>query len=104
MFSKEYIKGDAKDYFLVKAVGDSMNKEKINDSNYILVKKIRAIPKNNTNVLAVINGLGTIKKFFKKDKTVALLPRSTNPKHQPIILHPDDQIFVCGEVVRVFGV
>jgi phage repressor protein C with HTH and peptisase S24 domain len=31
------------------------------------------------------------------------MPNSNNTKHQPIILHPDDQIYICGKVEKVFS-
>lgn len=100
--SKKFIYGDKKDYFFVRAVGDSMNKEGINDTDYILAKKTQNI-ENGDNVLAVINGLGTIKKIRKEKNAVVLTPSSTNPKHKPIILHPDDQILICGKVEKVIN-
>jgi len=101
--SKKYIKGDKKDYFFVKAVGDSMNKADIESGDLVLVKKIKGDPRLGERVVAVINGLGTIKKFHKIDEyTPVLMPESRNSKHQPIILHKDDQINICGKVETVF--
>ncbi|MFZ2969721.1 MAG: transcriptional repressor LexA [Minisyncoccia bacterium] len=101
--SKEYIQGNQNDYFFIKAVGDSMNKSKINNGDLVLVKKPEREPQLNNIVVAVINGLGTIKKFQKIDDVPVLLPDSTNISHQPIILHPDDQINICGNVEKVFN-
>lgn len=100
--SSSYLQGDQGNFFFLKAIGDSMNEEGINNGDYVLVKKKQEMPKVGDIVVAVINGLGTIKKFFKKDDTVALMPSSNNPKHQPIVLHPEDDTNICGEVVRVF--
>lgn len=101
--SSNYLEDDESfDYFIIKARGDSMNKEKINDGDYVLVKRFRGEPEDGDNVVASINGTGTIKKFKKKDDNIALTPNSTNSKHQPVILHPDDQINVCGKVKKVF--
>jgi repressor LexA len=101
--SKKYIKGDKKDYFFVKAIGDSMDKAKIESGDLVLVKKIKGEPKLGDRVVAVINGLGTIKKFHKIDEyTPVLMPESRNQDHQPIILHKDDQITICGRVEKVF--
>ncbi len=100
--SKKFIRKDKEDYFFVKAVGDSMDKEHINDSDYVLVRKTQDV-KNGDNILAVINGLGTIKKIKKENNASALFPSSTNPKHQPIFLHPDDEAFICGKVEKAFN-
>lgn len=101
--SKRHIKGNQNDYFFVKAVGDSMDRSKIESGDLILVKKIEGEPQLNNIVVAVINGLGAIKKFQKIDGVPVLLPNSTNTTHQPVILHPEDQINICGEVERVFN-
>jgi SOS regulatory protein LexA len=101
--SSKFIKGDANNYFFIKAVGNSMNKSKINNGDLVLVKKLQEKPHLNNIVVAVINGLGTIKKFQKIDEAPVLLPDSTNANHQPIILHPEDQINICGKVERVFN-
>lgn len=101
--SKEYIKESQNDYFFVKATGDSMNKSKINNGDLVLVKKLRGRPQPSNIIIAVINGLGTIKKFQEINGVPVLLPNSTNTKHQPIILHSEDQINICGKVERVFS-
>jgi len=98
--SKKIIRGDKKDYFFVRAVGDSMNREGIEDNDYILAKKTHDV-ENGANVLAVINGLGTIKKVRKEKDKLVLIPSSTNPKHRPIVLHPGDEALICGKVERV---
>jgi len=101
--SRDYIKGDKNDYFFIKASGDSMNKSGIRNGDLVLVKKIEGEPRENQDIVAVINGLGTIKRFKKINGIPVLLPNSTNPKHQPIILHSDDQVYVCGKVEKVFN-
>ncbi len=101
--SEKYIKGDKRDYFFVKAVGDSMNKAQIESGDLVLVKKIKGDPSLGDRVVAVINGLGTIKKYHKIDEyTPVLMPESRNSEHQPIILHKDDQINICGRVEKIF--
>ncbi len=101
--SKKYIKGNKRDYFFVKAIGDSMNKAKIESGDLVLVKKIKGDPNLGDRVVAVINGLGTIKKYHKiNEYTPVLMPESRNEEHQPIILHKDDQINICGKVEKVF--
>ncbi|MFH0805558.1 MAG: transcriptional repressor LexA [Patescibacteria group bacterium] len=101
--SRKHIKDKLKYYFFVKAMGDSMNKSGIKNGDLILVKKIEGEPIENQDIVVVINGLGVIKKFKKIDGTPVLLPNSTNLKHQPIILHSEDQIHICGKVEKVFG-
>jgi SOS-response transcriptional repressor LexA len=101
--SKEYINGDQNDYFFVKATGNSMDKSKINDGDLVLIKKTRDKPQPNDVVVVVVNGLGAIKKFQEVDGVPVLLPDSTNAEHKPIILHPEDQINICGKIEKIFN-
>ena len=101
--SKKFIKGNEKDYFFVKAQGDSMNKEGIKDKSYVLVRRGQDVSGNGENVLAVVNGLGTIKKLNRQKDAILLSPSSTNSKHKPIVLHLEEEFFVSGLVERVFN-
>jgi SOS-response transcriptional repressor LexA len=101
--SKKFIKGSSADYFFVRAQGDSMNKEGIKDKSYVLVRKGQNVNGNGENVLAVVNGLGTIKKFHRQKDAIYLSPNSSNSKHKPIVLHPEEEFFVSGLVERVFN-
>ncbi|MFZ5392288.1 MAG: transcriptional repressor LexA [Patescibacteria group bacterium] len=100
--SRKYISGDKNDYFFVEADGNSMNKDGINNGDMVLVRKKNNYLKNK-NVVVIINGLATIKKYIEKDGITFLVPSSTNSKHKPIILHPEDDINFCGEVEKVFS-
>lgn len=101
--SKKFIKGNKKDYFFVRAQGDSMNKEGIKDKSYVLIRKGQNVSGNGENVLAVVNGLGTIKKLHRQKDAIFLSPSSTNPKHKPIVLHPEEEFVISGLVERVFS-
>jgi repressor LexA len=72
-------------YFLLRANGDSMNEAGIDDGDLILIKQ-QSIAENGQNVVALIDDEATVKEFQKKGDVVALMPRSSNPKHKPIIL------------------
>lgn len=72
-------------YFLLRAKGDSMDKAGINDGDLILVRQ-QPTANNGQNVVALIDDETTVKQFQKKGDVVALLPKSSNPKHRPIIL------------------
>ncbi len=78
-------------YFLLRANGDSMNKAGINDGDIILVRQ-QQYADNGQNVVALIDDEATVKEFHRKDNIVTLLPRSDNPKYQPIILTEGFQI------------
>jgi len=100
--SRKWLHKKPKDYFFVKAIGDSMDKAGIKDQDMVLIRKID-LPENGDIVVAVINGLATIKVFQRASNgTILLMPKSTNLSHQPIVLHPDDSVVICGKVDKVF--
>lgn len=78
-------------YFLLRAKGDSMNQAGIDDGDLILVKQ-QPIANNGEKVVALIDDEATVKEFQKRGDVVALLPKSSNPKHKPIILEYEFQV------------
>ncbi len=97
---KSKIKPGAK-YFIVRASGDSMNQAGINDEDLVLC---RYSEKGETGdrVVALLGGENvTIKYYDKKDGRRILLPKSTNPIHQPII--PEEGDSVQGIVQEVIS-
>ena len=78
-------------YFLLRAQGDSMNEAGIDDGDLILVKQ-QPIADNGQKVVALIDDEATVKELQNKGDVIALLPRSSNKKHKPIILDRDFQI------------
>jgi repressor LexA len=97
---------DPVDLFAVKALGDSMDKEGINDGDYIVFEKNEnGEDLENKIVVAVINGMATIKRYHKlRDGMIGLFPNSTNSFHQPIYLDENDQILVAGVFRKVLPV
>ncbi|MDQ5968956.1 MAG: uncharacterized protein QG579_113 [Patescibacteria group bacterium] len=98
MVDKNKIKPGA-EYFIVKASGDSMNKAGINDGDLALC---RYSEKGETGdrVVALLAGENvTIKYYDKKDGRRILLPKSTNPVHQPVI--PEEGDIVQGIVQEI---
>ncbi|MFA5986405.1 MAG: S24 family peptidase [Parcubacteria group bacterium] len=89
--------------FAVKALGDSMNKADINDNDYVVFAKYdNGEDLEGKIVVAVINGMATIKKYRKlRGHMIGLFPQSTNPKHQPIYLDESDQILIAGVFRKV---
>lgn len=78
-------------YFLLRAVGDSMDKAGIQPGDLVLVKQ-QNIAESGQKVVALIDDDATLKEFQHKGNVVALVPRSSNPKHKPIILEQDFKI------------
>jgi len=78
-------------YFLLRAVGDSMDLAGIEDGDLVLVKQ-QAVANNGERVVALVDDEATVKVYQSKGNVVMLLPNSSNPKHQPIILTRDFRI------------
>ena len=99
-------KAEPEKMFAVKALGDSMNKEGINDGDYVIFEKAEG--QNDFEgkiVVAVINGMATIKRYKNMGKgVIALFPNSTNDTHHPIYLSEADAIFVAGIFRKVLPV
>ncbi|MBU4348190.1 repressor LexA, partial [Patescibacteria group bacterium] len=84
-------------YFMLRAVGDSMNKARINDGDLVLVRQ-QMTANNGDIVVALIDDEATIKKLRLHKDHVILEPDSTNSEHCPIVLERDFRI--QGIVVR----
>jgi len=78
-------------YFLLRAMGNSMNKVGIDPGDLVLVKQ-QPVAENGQYVVALIDDEATIKEFQHKGNVVALIPHSSDPRHKPIILESEFQI------------
>ena len=92
--------------FAVKALGDSMNKDGISDGDYVIFEKADSDSDfEGKIVVAVINGMATIKRYKNMGKgVVGLFPHSTNENHHPIYLSETDIIFIAGIFRKVLPV
>ncbi|NJS41163.1 hypothetical protein HC766_02150 [Candidatus Gracilibacteria bacterium] len=81
--------------FLVQAQGISMN-PRINDGDYILIKKQPQPDYQNQTCLVVHNDTAKIKNLVKTEKSFVLL--SSNPNFEPVDVELDDQFLVHGVV------
>ena len=88
-------------YFLLRAKGDSMNKKGINNGDLVLIRQ-QQTANNGDDVVALIDDDATIKEYHLKGNTIVLMPRSTNKKHQPILLTTDFKI--QGIVIAVIPI
>lgn len=107
--SKKILGKNIDNIFAIQASGESMNgyqlKEKsIEDGDYVLVdsKYKPSRGDNNVPVLAVIDGLATIKllRYLGKNR-IGLFPQSKNKDFSPIYLTPDDNLIINGKVIEV---
>lgn len=106
--SKNIIKKDKSNYFLVKVEWTSMNDFTINDKNInngslALIDKTYNTFEENDAYLFVINGCATLKTMKKEGNNIYLLPKSRDDYHQPIVLDFGDDIVVNWKVVDVFN-
>lgn len=101
MVEKDKLRSGVK-YFILRASGDSMDKAGIEDGDLVLC---RYAEKGETGdrVVALLGGENvTIKYYDKKDGRRILLPKSSNPKHKPIIPEEGDEVQgIVQEVIKI---
>ena len=98
--SRKLIRKD-KNYFILRASGNSMDKANIEDGDLVLIRQEQTA-ENGDNVVALIDDEATIKKFSNQGNIIVLKPQSSNKEHQPIILTRDFKI--QGIVERVIPI
>jgi DNA polymerase V len=84
--------------FLVRAQGDSMIESGIQNGDILVVDKSLE-PRNESIVIAYIDGEFTVKRFFKKFDRVVLYPSNSN--YKPIIVTDENDFLVWGVVTYV---
>jgi repressor LexA len=72
-------------YFLVRARGDSMDEAGIADGSLVLIKQ-QEVAVSGEVVLALVNDEVTIKELRLSSSAAALMPRSSNKSHKPILV------------------
>lgn len=88
------------EYFYLKVVGDSMNLDNILDGGYVLVRRQEEVENGEIAVVLVDGEEATIKRFYKNDGSVTLMPKSNNPVHQPLLIDTKKiPVKVIGKVV-----
>ncbi len=78
-------------YFLLRAVGDSMDQAGINNGDLALVRQ-QETAENGDRVVALLDDQATIKEFRRSKDVVMLKPRSRNKKHRPIVVGRDFRV------------
>lgn len=105
--SKLINQSSPKDLFAIRADGSSMNRAEINgkkieDGDYVIVRKDESVPDNNEVVLVIVDEKGTIKRFIDDRKNGQIvLKADSSYDYEPIYLHPSDEFFVNGKVIGV---
>ena len=85
-------------YFLLRATGDSMNEAGIEEGDILLVRQ-QPVADDGQRVVALIGDEATVKELERKRGKIVLHPRSTNPKHKPMIM--DEDFMIQGVVIDV---
>jgi len=103
-YDASQLKGDLKDYFFLRAIGDSMDRSNINgktidDGDHVLFRK-QETADYGKRVVALIGNDATIKRLIKGDVGISLEPETSNPNNKPILVF-DDDFSIQGEVVDV---
>jgi SOS-response transcriptional repressor LexA len=96
------------DLYVLITEGSSMNKAEvkpgitIEDGDFVIVDSTYQNPKNGDIIVAVIDGMGTIKRYKedKKHHRIILEAESTE-KFFPIFIHKGDNFVISGKVVDV---
>jgi repressor LexA len=83
-------------YFLLRAVGDSMDQKGIEDGDLLLIRQ-QSYADDGDIVLALVDDEATVKEFWKQKDVIVLKPRSSKRSHQPIIL--SSNFLIQGVVV-----
>lgn len=79
------------EYFLLRVVGNSMDRAGISDGDLVLVRK-QPVAQDGDRVVALIDGEATVKVLRRAGDAILLQPRSSDPSHQPIVLGVDFMI------------
>ncbi|HWK31266.1 MAG TPA: transcriptional repressor LexA [Terriglobales bacterium] len=101
---REFVRPSARDYFLVRIRGNSMNQaevsgNRIEDSDLILVRR-QDEAKNGDVVVALLDGEVTVKRLSIANGYVVLRPVSSETHHDSFLLNAGFRI--QGVVKRVF--
>jgi repressor LexA len=88
----------AKDVFVLKVAGESMQDEHIVDGDYVLVEKTRTASNGEIVVALVRNSETTLKRFYREGDIIRLQP--SNAAMEPIMV-PAVDVQIQGRVIGV---
>lgn len=101
---------DTKKYdtlYAIQASGESMNSTSIkgrpiNDGDYVVVDRSKVSPRNGDCVVAIVDGLANIKRFYQEQDRIVLASESTE-NYDPIFVTFEDQSdsLIGGTVIQV---
>lgn len=89
--------------FYLKVKGDSMNLSNIVDGQLVMIRRQEQVENGEIALVLVDGEDATIKKFYRTDTVVILMPHSSNPDHRPRVINlRQDTVKVIGKVVGTF--
>lgn len=89
--------------FYLRVKGDSMNLSNIVDSQLVMIRRQQAVENGEIALVLVGDEDATIKKLYRSDTTITLMPHSSNPEYPPRIINLEKEtVKVIGKVVGTF--
>ncbi len=89
--------------FYLRVKGDSMNLSNIVDGQLVMIRRQKEVENGEIALVLVSDEDATIKKFYRSDNTVTLMPHSSNPYNPPRIINlTKESLKVIGKVVGTF--
>lgn len=89
--------------FYLRVKGDSMNLSNIVDGQLVMIRRQQEVENGEIALVLVNDETATIKKFYKSEGTVTLMPHSSNPGNPPrIISLARESIKIIGKAVGTF--
>lgn len=90
------------DYFALRVKGDSMDLANIKEGSVVVVQRQNYVENGDIAVVLIDNEDATVKRVYSNGDMVTLIPQSSNPANQPIVVNLKEQDFkILGRVVKV---
>ncbi len=106
--SEKFLQGRKKGLYALVADGPSMNRavihdgQTLEDGDFALVDSTYRTPEDGDVVVAVIDGMATIKRYIVDDENDRIiLQAESTENYYPIILHESDDFTISGKVIGV---
>lgn len=89
------------EYFALRVIGDSMNLSRIIEGDIVVARAQEKVENGEIAVVLVNGEDATIKRFYRTDKIVTLVPNSSNMLHHPRIIDLSNvPVTVLGKIVK----
>lgn len=96
------------DLYALVTNGPSMNKAvirgtlTIEDGDFVIVDKSQVVPKDGDVIVAVIDGMATIKRYkLDKENERIMLEADSTENYSPILISPNDDFQISGKVIDI---